>query len=781
MSRKSPPSNPIAISSSSSSSSSRTSRHHSYRRPRRHHHVRDLPSEINDYIDYVPVAKSLNDNSLGCVPTVRRLHIVQEFANQVWQPDDSSAVCQCCGSMFSTLWRRRHHCRVCGELVCASCSATTESGMIHHKKNRLLVTSLDASIHKRTTQERVCVTCQPALHMLNRAYTAAMALSIVARHFPDVSPSDNLFNLFAHVSLVNKAFYVACSQLKKLLVSSQYIYGHPWNLAFKSRQSYRFHITRNLLLAMEPYLRHHDFYEYALTYYGIANSNPTQRLPCQDLLCRNVSHTRSMEIDMTNLFFNNAMCDWTLELAHAMTPTLLWRKKYDTVVHLVQRFRHQYLPMLFTWLHAFPFGVGYINKYKEIIPIQDWQTLHKEWDFFHRLCEVARTCKDNVHDARFKTLAKEVSQSPCKLPGYPTLQVVQIDVSSPKFRQARSSSRPFILPCRIYHSDTQTFTKETLLIKHKQSMGSDGFVHLYINYLKSVVHDASCLVTYPSIPIGPYAGIILMVNGSLDLSELTKTSTIQNKLYDATSNAHTSRNVINHRFATSVAFFTVLTCFIGLRDRIESNMMILPQESVLFHIDYEYMFGKQPPLKETIRHMSDAVGGFMHSIMRSSSSYRSAGSSRRASSSSSFSSSSSSKHRTSSSHFLEVGQDDDTIIMKPLLPDSVMSMLGGHGSRTYNECFVPSFNYFFQVFWNHRHVLYFASQYLTYFPSTTQASQLTDKEHNAFFLDLANVVLKGSDTYGEFASKVTMSSNQKTPWTEKWLTKVSNWSRGKGS
>ena len=760
MSRKSPPSKPIDISPSSSS-----------KHPRRHHHVRDLPSEINSYIDYVPVAKSLNDNSIDFEP-IRRVDVVQAIGNQLWQPDESSSTCKCCHAMFSSLWRRRHHCRACGELVCGNCSKIINCGLIHHKKKNMIVTSLDASIHKKATHERICVQCQPTLQRLTRAYTIAIALSLVAKLFPNVSKHSNIFNFFAQLSSVNKAFYIACSQLKKLLVSSQYIYGHPWNLHFKSRKSYRFFITKNLLFAMEPYLRNHDFYDYALTYYAIPHSNSTQRLPCKNLLCRNVSHNRSMEIDMTNLFFNNAMCEWTLELACVMTPTLLWKKRDDIILHLVQRFRHHYMPMLFTWLYAFPFGVGYVNRFKEIIPVKDWQRLHNDWDFFHRLCEVARTCKDNVHDSRFRTLAEELSQSSHMLPGYPNLQVVQIDVLSKKFRQARSSSRPFILPCRIYHLDTQTFTKETLLIKHKQSMGSDGFVHLYINYLKSKMSSSACIITYPSIPIGPYAGIILMVDGSLDLSELTKTSTIQNKLYDVPENADKCRKEINRHFATSVAFFTVLTCFIGLRDRIESNMMILPRESVLFHIDYEYMFGKQPPLKETIRHVSDAMGGFMHSIMRSSS---------KSHTNSSFSSSSSSRHRTSSSHFLEIGQDEDTIVMTPLLPDSVMSMLGGHGSRTYVDYFVPSFNYFFQLFWNQRHVLYFASQYLTFFPSTTQASQLTNNEHNTFFLDLANIILKGSDTYGEFACRVTMNSNQSTSFTEKLLTKVSRWSRRKMS
>lgn len=747
--KKSPPSNPIRI------VSSRRRRHHP---ASRHHHVRNLPSDINDYIDYVPVARSLNDDSsfVSSLNDVEKIHIPQTLGVHSWQPDDASSRCTCCRSSFSSLWRRRHHCRACGKLVCSSCSKTCPIGFAHRIKSNMLITSLDSSIHKPIEAHRVCVRCRPLLHMLDNAYKMAMVLSCVVKSFVSVSRQGNVFFLLSTLSRVSKSWYVACSQLKKLLVSSQYIYGHPWNLQYTHRRSYRYVMTRNLLSSMEPYLRMHDFYEYAMKYYRIGRSLSVIKASCSSLLCRNCSHTQSMEIDMTNLFFNNSSCEWTLDLAKCLTPTLLWKNMTKVIRHLVQTFGEEYVAILFTWLHAFPFGAGTVNKYQDIIPIGSWNKLNEDWNFFHRLCETARTCKNNVKDLRFRKLAKEVSTHAYTLPGYPSLDVVSMDVRSAKFRQARSSSKPFILPCKIHDKHTDTYSNRHLLIKHQQSVGSDGFVHLWISYLKSIIceDNSASIVTYPTIPIGSYSGIVLMVEDSHDLSELSKTSTIQNKLYDCQCNIHMSRGAINTKFATSVAFFVVLTCFIGLRDRIESNMMLLPKACSLFHIDFEYMFDKQPPLKETIRNMSDAVGTFVQSVVQPSSS----------------------RPRTTSSHFLEMS--DETIVMKPLLPDSVMSMLGGQGSLTYEREFVPMFNRFFQLMWNQRHVLYFASRFLTYFPSTTQASQLTRKEHDAFFMELANVVLSGSDTYGEFACKVSMQTDQKKPWAEKMLSTISKWSRG---
>ena len=52
---------------------------------------------------------------------------MQHARPPTWVPDDTAPRCQgTCGTAFDTM-ERRHHCRACGQLVCADCSRSRVS------------------------------------------------------------------------------------------------------------------------------------------------------------------------------------------------------------------------------------------------------------------------------------------------------------------------------------------------------------------------------------------------------------------------------------------------------------------------------------------------------------------------------------------------------------------------------------------------------------------------------------------------------------------------------
>ncbi len=72
---------------------------------------------------------SANERALPPVPPIRRhsnnsqrpMSTTRELLLPEWQPDSEVSECPICSRQF-TFWFRKHHCRKCGRVVCASCS-----------------------------------------------------------------------------------------------------------------------------------------------------------------------------------------------------------------------------------------------------------------------------------------------------------------------------------------------------------------------------------------------------------------------------------------------------------------------------------------------------------------------------------------------------------------------------------------------------------------------------------------------------------------------------------
>ncbi|TYZ60587.1 hypothetical protein PybrP1_004531 [[Pythium] brassicae (nom. inval.)] len=58
----------------------------------------------------------------------------QEFVSQhQWVKNEDRAACVICWKYFNALFRRRHHCRLCGEVVCGSCSSLRRTNVVKRK------------------------------------------------------------------------------------------------------------------------------------------------------------------------------------------------------------------------------------------------------------------------------------------------------------------------------------------------------------------------------------------------------------------------------------------------------------------------------------------------------------------------------------------------------------------------------------------------------------------------------------------------------------------------
>ncbi|KAG8927378.1 hypothetical protein FRC02_008239 [Tulasnella sp. 418] len=80
-------------------------------------HVRRVLQALPYPPTSVDETKSPKENSKG----LEKRRKVDHFVPAVWVPDKKASACMRCGEAFGLL-RRRHHCRLCGSVVCANCS-----------------------------------------------------------------------------------------------------------------------------------------------------------------------------------------------------------------------------------------------------------------------------------------------------------------------------------------------------------------------------------------------------------------------------------------------------------------------------------------------------------------------------------------------------------------------------------------------------------------------------------------------------------------------------------
>lgn len=132
----------------------------------------DLDTDVSGYNeDEEKIDSTHNRNtSVSELSTGEDIQWLCKSLGNIWESDDEVKQCRVCKAWFN-LAKRKHHCRVCGRIVCAGCSG-----------QRLTVPN-------HTTPQRVCVSCtgslfekltdakQSNIDLNNRLRNAELALS----------------------------------------------------------------------------------------------------------------------------------------------------------------------------------------------------------------------------------------------------------------------------------------------------------------------------------------------------------------------------------------------------------------------------------------------------------------------------------------------------------------------------------------------------------------------------------------------------------------------------
>lgn len=71
--------------------------------------------------------------SSGSFSSETKLRVLEHYAAPVWVPDSKTFVCMSCSEPFNWM-RRKHHCRMCGHVVCHECSTRVRFNAFYYSR-----------------------------------------------------------------------------------------------------------------------------------------------------------------------------------------------------------------------------------------------------------------------------------------------------------------------------------------------------------------------------------------------------------------------------------------------------------------------------------------------------------------------------------------------------------------------------------------------------------------------------------------------------------------------
>ncbi len=459
----------------------------------------------------------------------------------MWQPDADVDQCSC-GSMFS-LFNRRHHCRLCGQIFCHSCTSGRGDipSFIQTREEFLNV--------------RMCDTCLSECSETKKSEHLVRALAFVPIEIHDIAnlylnkrwhhASQILIKIICHIP--DKMPYQRYSRLEKRVIETQAIfYDDPkWTVQYV-RALLKPPPNKNLLNA------YHTF--------ELLNTFPsTQLLRDDDVVQWLAKCLKKMSSTELILF----MPHW---LHRSMTPAAQSFIKKNIIPRCSN------------------IKVAYAFYYECCLfddPVyEDLKTFMTNTFEYHK--------KDFIYSDSLMTYTNELVDGrrfpvrlPARLPYDPDTMVTA--VMDPK--QLQTASKPSIVVFK-----TNNGTKK-ILVK-KDNLKKDRLVMLF-SYLIQQLCDTK-VVTYKVFPTKT-GGWIEMLPDAKTLYELKweLSSHIHNTFPDTTVRC------IRKRFIRSAVGACIISYLLGVGDRHLQNMVISKGE--IAHIDFSYLLGHDPKLQMDIR------------------------------------------------------------------------------------------------------------------------------------------------------------------------------------
>lgn len=545
----------------------------------------------------------------------------------IWIDDNYVITCHNCEISFN-LFNRRHHCRICGNIFCSSCSNYNLYTNIN-KSNEIikiedyLLECLNTKINNFNYKKKICIHCNKLLIeikniskiiiifellpinlkyinkllLVNKIWNKSAIFYLYNfKKFNTISVYDNInFKMF---NILNINFNLICGHNKLVIL---YILNNNWNNYKKNEIINILNILQKKKYSCDKLLCSSHCCEKLSNYDIIYLLNYIKNYNLK-LYLLSILNIDKIDIYLP-LFINLIKTD---NIDDYSITDYIYDKCNNNLKILIELFFQMFIIIN---NKNYSFYQSSLQRIKSFLKKNN-NNLYKNLKNSIQLINNINSINQNNFNIQIEKINKIIKKDNNLIIPFFNKKIKYI---SNNVFVKESNSKPLLL--EIIFEDN---TSENILLKN-EDIRIDYVIYKIILLIKKILRDNDILnidnycINYEVLPINNNSGIVQIIKNSFTLYHIKEKLHLSLQNFILNNNRKEIIDNIKDKYIYSYSIYCVITYLLGVGDRHLDNIMIT-KDGLLFHIDYSYCLGYDPkPLTSYIRitdEMIDMIGGY---------------------------------------------------------------------------------------------------------------------------------------------------------------------------
>ena len=529
---------------------------------------------------------------------------IQNTSPSIWIPSKNIQCCFKCNELFN-MWRRKHHCRVCGRIFCGSCA--NEWGIIPSLVNLTSPINKSFSLFSYIySDKRMCLGCKGKMDFIKKSSDFIYIFTNLPMTFKE------LYN----IRLVNKEWCKSINTILSFYKSVQYkLPSHPFSkLERQLLWNHRFEFSGHFQLISKCFSSFNNGenlteLENLVSFYHKKERN----FRCNELACRRNCSSRPkleelLEICNNKYVLQNKLCrSWILEKLKILSTNDLkliipWLINLSLTYYKIGK--ELLIPLCKTdnqLLYSLFFELTFVmqdkilyhkllmfkNHFMSVIGKEKERELLKTLDFVKFINE---NIFYNLSPSKWNLVVKAwiEKNGTVRLPW--DIQSECIGIMGEGVICIKSATKPWKIPLIVKKEGKERVVN--ILVKF-EDVRKDKLTMIIAEFIQKSCENLVDIKTYNVFPIDDGCGWIEMVEKANTLYDVKYkyNTTLQNYIMDL--NPTLTVTQLRKKFIKTCVSSCVLCYVLGVGDRHLENILVTKDGSLL-QIDFSYILGDDP-------------------------------------------------------------------------------------------------------------------------------------------------------------------------------------------